>query len=80
MMKSGSGHDQRHRAETSNLSADAQINKCEVAKDSSAFHNLTGAIAAYGKVQALLAALQQRENSYKIVGQCEFSECVAAVR
>jgi len=35
-----------------------------VAKDSPAFHNLTGAIAAYGKVLALLTALQQREEFY----------------
>jgi len=38
-----------------------------VAKDSAAFHNLTGVIAAYGKALALLTALQQREEIYAIV-------------
>jgi hypothetical protein len=38
-----------------------------VAKDSPAFHNLTGAIAAYGKALALLTALQRREEFYTIV-------------
>jgi hypothetical protein len=38
-----------------------------VAQDSAAFHNLTGAIAAYGKALALLTALQQREEFYMMV-------------
>jgi len=38
-----------------------------VAKDSPAFHNLSGAIAAYGKALGLLAGLQQREEFYTIV-------------
>jgi len=37
------------------------------ARNSPAFHNLTGAIAAYGKALALLPALQQREEFYTIV-------------
>ena len=61
------------------LSADAHIERRHVAKDSPAFHNLTGAIMAYGKVLELLTALQQREEFYVVVGQYEFSECVAAV-
>jgi hypothetical protein len=61
------------------LSAEAQISRRETAKDSPAFHNLTGTIATYGKVLALLTALQQREEFYTIVGQYEFSECVEAV-
>lgn len=51
------------------LSADAQIKRREVAKDSPAFHNLTGSIAAYGKALALLTAPQLR-------GQWESSEYV----
>jgi hypothetical protein len=39
------------------LSADTQITRRITAKDSPAFHNLTGAIAAYGKTLALLTAL-----------------------
>ena len=49
------------------LSADAQITRRVTAKDSPAFHNLTGAIAAYGRALALLTALQQREEFYAIV-------------
>jgi hypothetical protein len=40
---------------------------------------LTGSIAAYGKVLAFLASLQQREEFDLLAGQSEFSECVAAV-
>jgi len=36
-------------------------------------------IVAYGKVLAMLTALQQLEEFYTIVGEYEFSECVAAV-
>ena len=61
------------------LSADAHIERRHVAKGFPAFHNLTGAIMAYGKVLELLTALQQREEFYVVVGQYEFSECVAAV-
>jgi hypothetical protein len=39
------------------LSAEAQMKRREVAKDSPAFHNLTGAIAAYGKALDLLSKL-----------------------
>ena len=49
------------------LSAHAQITRRVTAKDSPAFHNLTGAIAAYGRALALLTALRQREEFYTIV-------------
>jgi hypothetical protein len=39
------------------LSADAQMKRREAAEDSPAFHNLTGAIAAYGKALDLLSKL-----------------------
>jgi hypothetical protein len=42
------------------LSADTQITRRMTAKDSPAFHNLTGAITAYGKTLALLTALLYR--------------------
>ena len=61
------------------LSADAHIERRKTAKDSPEFHNLTGEIAAYGKVLAMLTALQQLEEFYTVVGQYEFSEGVAAV-
>jgi hypothetical protein len=60
------------------LSADTQITRRMTAKDSPAFHNLTGAIAAHGKTLALLTALQQREEFYEVIGECEFSECAVA--
>jgi hypothetical protein len=53
------------------LSADAHIKRREAAKDSPTFHHLTGAIAAYGKALALFTALQQREEFYAMVGQCD---------
>jgi hypothetical protein len=59
------------------LSADTQITRRMTAKDSPAFHDLTGAIAAYGKTLALLTALQQREEFYAVVGPYEFSACAA---
>ena len=43
------------------FSADAQIKKRELAKDSPEFHNLTGAIGAFGKVLELLTGLQQAD-------------------
>lgn len=52
-MKSSSGFGAKGIERVLELSADAQIKRREVAKNSSAFHNLTGAIAAYGKVLAL---------------------------
>ena len=66
-MKSNSAHAARAIERIVELSADAQITRRIVAKDSPSFHNLTGAIAAYGKALALLTALQQREEFYTIV-------------
>jgi len=67
-MKSNSGHAGQAIERIIELSADAQITRRMTAKDSPAFHNLTGAIAAYGKALGLLTALQQREEFYTIVG------------
>jgi hypothetical protein len=66
-MKSNSSHAEQAIARIIELSAGAQITRRMVAKDSPAFHNLTGAITAYGKALALLTALQQREEFYTIV-------------
>lgn len=41
------------------LSAEAQVKRREAAEDSPAFHNLTGAIVAYGKALDLLSNLKQ---------------------
>jgi hypothetical protein len=79
MRKSSSGHAGQAIERVLELSADAQTTRRKTPKDSPAFHSLTGAIAAYGKALALLTALQQREEFYAIIAQCEFSDRVAAV-
>ena len=66
-MKANSGYAAQAIERIIELSADAQITRRMVTKDSAAFHNLTGVIAAYGKALALLTALQQREEFYTIV-------------
>ena len=48
-------------------SADAQIARRGTAKDSPAYHNLTGAITAYGKTLGLLRAVQRQEEFYAII-------------
>ncbi len=66
-MKLNSGHAERAIERIIELSEEDQIARRMVAKDSPAFHRLTGAIAAYGKALALLTAFQQREEFYTIV-------------
>ena len=66
-MKSNSGRARRAIERIVELSAEAQITRLLVEKNSPAYHNLTGAIAAYGKALALLTALQQREEFYTVV-------------
>ena len=41
------------------LSAEAQTKRREAAQNSPAFHNLTGAVVAYGKALELLTKLQK---------------------
>ena len=43
------------------LSADAHIQRKMTARNSSDFHRLTGAIAAYGSALAVLVSLQEQE-------------------
>ena len=62
------------------LLADAQIQRRMTAKNSPAFHNLTGVIAAYGKSLALLTALRQREEFYAIIGQYDLAIAPASAR
>jgi hypothetical protein len=78
MKKSNSGHAGQAIERVLELSADAQITRRKTPQGSPAFHSLTGAIAAYGKTLALLTALQQREEFYAMIAQCEFSKRVAA--
>jgi hypothetical protein len=74
MKKPSSGQANQAIERILELSADAQITRRKTPKDSPAFHSLTGAIAAYGKALAILAALQRREEFYSIVAQYELSE------
>ena len=61
------------------LSVDAHIRRRGTVRDSAKFHNLTGAIAAYGKVLAILTALQQQQEEFHaIIGQHDVPGCVAA--
>ncbi len=60
------------------LSADAHIRRRETVKDSPEFHNLTGAIAAYGQALSLLTALQQLEEFYALFGQQDVPAGIAA--
>jgi hypothetical protein len=60
------------------LSADAHIRRRGTVKDSPEFHNLTGAIAAYGKALELLTALQQLEEFHAMIGLLDVPGCVAA--
>jgi hypothetical protein len=59
------------------LSADAQIARRSTAEGSLTFHDLTGAIKAYGKMLALLTALQRREEFYTIVIELGLTEGVS---
>ena len=59
------------------LSADAHARRRGTIRDSPEFHNLTGAIAAYGKTLELLTALQQWEEFYTMISQYDLPGCVA---
>ena len=48
------------------------------ARDSPEFHNLTGAIAAYGKALTLLTALQELEEFYAMMDPHDVPACLAA--
>jgi hypothetical protein len=61
------------------LSVDAHIRRRGTVRDSANFHNLTGAIVAYGKVLAVLTALKQQEEFDAIIGQHDVPGCVAGV-
>jgi hypothetical protein len=71
MMKPNGGLANKSIERILELSADAHIRRRRTVKDSPEFHNLTGAIAAYGKVLALLTALQQLEEFYAMIDELE---------
>ena len=68
MMKPNAGLANKGIERVLELSADAHIRRRGTVKDSPEFHNLTGAIAAYGKALELLTALEQLEEFYAMVG------------
>jgi hypothetical protein len=53
------------------LSADAQIKRRNATNDSREFHDLTGAIRAYGKALELLVGFRKEEELYALL--CEIS-------
>jgi len=71
MMKPNGGLANKSIERIVELSADAHIRRRGTVKGSPEFHKLTGAIAAYGKVLALLTALQQLEEFYAMIDQLE---------
>ncbi len=71
MMKANLGLANRGIERILELSADAHIQRRGTVKDSPKFHNLTGAIAAYGQALSLLTALQQLEEFYAMVGELD---------
>jgi hypothetical protein len=78
MMKPNSGLASNGIERILELSADAHIRRRGTVKDSPEFHNLTGAIAAYGKALALLTSLQHREEFHAMISQRDVPACVAA--
>ena len=61
------------------LSATAQIARRELAKDSPESLNLTGAIAAYGRILTLLTELQRREEVLARIIQSELFDSASAL-
>jgi hypothetical protein len=67
MMQSNSGLTDKVLERILELSADAQIRRRQAVWDSSEFHQLSGAIAAYGKTLALFTALEAFEEFHAII-------------
>jgi len=61
------------------LSAETQMKRREAAEDSPAFHNLTGAIAAYGKALDLLVEFPQVQVQGSYEGLKKIIDCSANV-
>jgi len=78
MMKPNAGLANKGIERILELSADAHIRRRRTVRDSPEFHNLTGAIAAYGKALALLIALQELEEFYAMIGRYDVPAGVAA--
>lgn len=61
------------------LSADAHIERKMAARNSSDFHRLTGAIAAYGNALAVLVTLQEREELCAMIAEMSLPVSVTGV-
>ena len=61
------------------LSADAHVQRKSAARNSSDFHRLTGAIAAYGNALAILVSLQEREELCAMISELELPASVTGV-
>lgn len=77
MMKANAGLANRVIDRIVELSADAQIERRGTTKDSPAFHQLAGAIAAYGKALSLLVAVREQEEFYEIMRELNMLVCVS---
>jgi hypothetical protein len=77
MMQPNSGLASRSIDRILELSADAHIRRRGTVIGSPEFHNLTGAIAAYGKALELLIGLQQWEEFYPLISRYEMPVGVA---
>lgn len=59
------------------LSADAQIERRKTAKGSWEFHNLSGAITAYGKALALIVDIREQEELHDLIRELSMVESAA---
>ena len=57
------------------LSADAHVRRRVAIKNSPEFHNLTGAIAAYGTILALFTTLQRVQEFYARAAEQPLLDC-----
>jgi hypothetical protein len=78
MMKASLGLANKGIERILELSADAHIRRRGTVPDSAEYHELTGAIAAYGKTLALLTVLQELEECYALIDPHEMPACLAA--
>jgi hypothetical protein len=77
MMKANSGLADRVIERILELSADAQIERRGTIKDSPEFHNLAGAITAYGKALSLLVTVREQEEFYEIMRELNLLVCAS---
>ena len=77
MMKANSGLADRVIERILELSADAQIERRGTIKDSPEFHNLAGAITAYGKAISLLVTVREQEEFHEIMRELNLLVCAS---